>query len=941
MIVFVCSFFAQESGSALMTAEQKNWRFMEVMVFHIIDTDRPPPVGNPLRRECYKIVQGHFFQRIVNVFILLDVGSIILLESGFVPSWLQVVFDLVNEMALGVYSYEIVIKVLAYGWHNYIGENKIAFMIVCVMWVMLIHAQFAEFEWFNKGFSFLDFIPGLQAVQIFRLTRLIEASRSIRKLMKLIHISLPQVFNLVIVMMLMYFIFGIIGMKLYGALSVEGDGIINHKDNFSDIMHAMMLLFQVSTGMPILDLTADLNRKSGGHAFVFFMAFYITSNFILLNLFTALLLDNLDLMDSGDYALSDADIHHFKARWNKHGLMVYDDIAVRRLREFVISVGGAFGIVIIADPFWFNRLLLELHATPDCVLENTATFSFHEVLLALCHMRFNSNCLPYELEIAAKERAEEYRREHAAKVIELFFRCHLMMMNPPADHQTPELRARFAKGIGVVRLWLLTSRLKVSSVSDAEAISDASTNLHNARVMMQGTELHVEGADMEDDFLDIGLQDLSPEHVQQLADGEAEAHDALLARVEEMRAEADIITGGIDTWCEGGRLIGHPFEVAQRFILVIIIPCVTISAVHIVITIIGEKRYEILSLAFVAIVVFPLLSTLGCIYIIASFYLHPGIFSIRRQMLMFSSWAGILNYGCILFGLTELGRGHCRLLAVVNQSAYFTQMSWQVMATYASFRYIKSDKMRVRGRARVIEQIFCWCAPTAFTLLLYALEPNAFNKSLDEVNGIGWCGVRSGDRYRLVKVLFVFVPQLLAVNLYAYFYYYINAVVDPPKEGSMKRTADETRLSTSNHEDLLNASKEKRVMAMVDAAKSIQLYMTAFMLSFLTNTLLTIIIDRLRDGTPWSDMDYMICAAVVTPQQFLYARVFSQRKTGNSVLQVTMAHSCIILRILGLQLYNVATCRMSLFSTRRRSRHRVARRSPTSAHRPPRGNGRK
>ena len=50
---------------------------------------------------------------------------------------------------------------------------------------------------------------------ILRMTRLLSASTQIRKLLQLLWISMPQVLNLITIMVLQFFIFGILGMKLY------------------------------------------------------------------------------------------------------------------------------------------------------------------------------------------------------------------------------------------------------------------------------------------------------------------------------------------------------------------------------------------------------------------------------------------------------------------------------------------------------------------------------------------------------------------------------------------------------------------------------------------------------------------------------------------------------------------------------------------------------
>eukprot|EP01043_Picozoa_sp_COSAG02_P050888 COSAG02_NODE_5285_length_4471_cov_2.229186_3_plen_91_part_01 len=91
-------------------------------------------------------------------------------------------------------------------------------------------------------------------------------------------------------------------------------------------------------------------------------------------------------------------------------------------------------------------------------------------------------------------------------------------------------------------------------------------------------------------------------------------------------------------------------------------------------------------------------------------------------MLMFSSWAGIANYGAILYGLTDKGRQYCQFLAVVNNSAYVAQMSWQVTATYTAFRFVALDKLRVKGAWRVVLHIFNWGGGVLMTLSLFYLK---------------------------------------------------------------------------------------------------------------------------------------------------------------------------------------------------------------------------
>ena len=130
-----------------------------------------------------------------------------------VPQTLTDTFWIVNELTLAVYTYEALLRIGAYSWNGYIATDKTPFAIVVIMWIMTIHYYLKQFDWFDQSGNF-DWIQGLSFVMILRMTRLLSASTQIRKLLKLLFISMPQVLNLVTIMALQFFIFGILGMKL-------------------------------------------------------------------------------------------------------------------------------------------------------------------------------------------------------------------------------------------------------------------------------------------------------------------------------------------------------------------------------------------------------------------------------------------------------------------------------------------------------------------------------------------------------------------------------------------------------------------------------------------------------------------------------------------------------------------------------------------------------
>ena len=60
----------------------------------------------------------------------------------------------------------------------------------------------------------------------------------------------------------------------------------------------------------------------------------------------------------------------------------------------MFELQGPLSVVVETDPFWHNRLLLELDSNAEDELENTKSFAVEEIMLALCRMRFGNSSAP-------------------------------------------------------------------------------------------------------------------------------------------------------------------------------------------------------------------------------------------------------------------------------------------------------------------------------------------------------------------------------------------------------------------------------------------------------------------------------------------------------------------------------------------------------------------
>nr|ARX79627.1 voltage sensitive sodium channel [Musca domestica] len=166
--------------------------------------------------------------------------------------------------------------------------------------------------YFQEGWNIFDFIivalsllelglegvQGLSVLRSFRLLRVFKLAKSWPTLNLLISImgrTMGALGNLIFVLCIIIFIFAVMGMQLFGK------NYIDHKDrfkdhelprwNFTDFMHSFMIVFRVLCGEWIESMW-DCMYVGDVSCIPFFLATVVIGNFVVLNLFLALLLSN-------------------------------------------------------------------------------------------------------------------------------------------------------------------------------------------------------------------------------------------------------------------------------------------------------------------------------------------------------------------------------------------------------------------------------------------------------------------------------------------------------------------------------------------------------------------------------------------------------------------------------------------------------------------------
>ncbi|CAF1006440.1 unnamed protein product [Rotaria sordida] len=138
----------------------------------------------------------------------------------------------------------------------------------------------------------LSNIKGLSVLRSFRLLRVFKLAKSwqtLNRLMSIIGKSIGALGNLTLVVVIIIFIFAVMGMQLFGTKYAEKFGKEMPRWTFFDFFHAFMIVFRVLCGEWIESMWVCL-ECAGWPCIPFFLFTFVIGNLVVLNLFLALLL---------------------------------------------------------------------------------------------------------------------------------------------------------------------------------------------------------------------------------------------------------------------------------------------------------------------------------------------------------------------------------------------------------------------------------------------------------------------------------------------------------------------------------------------------------------------------------------------------------------------------------------------------------------------------
>ncbi|XP_069509038.1 voltage-dependent T-type calcium channel subunit alpha-1I isoform X2 [Ambystoma mexicanum] len=272
----------------------------------------------PLRLLIHTVCTSHYLDIFITIIICLNVVTMSLEHYSQPPS-LETALKYCNYMFTAVFVLEAVLKLVAFGLRRYFKDRwnqlDLAIVLLSVMGITLEEIEISAALPINP-----TIIRIMRVLRIARVLKLLKMATGMRALLDTVVQALPQVGNLGLLFMLLFFIYAALGVELFGRLVCNDDnpceGMSRHA-TFENFGMAFLTLFQVSTGDnwngimkdTLRDCTGDDRSCLSNLQFIsplYFVSFVLTAQFVLINVVVAVLMKHLD--DSNKEAQEDAEL---------------------------------------------------------------------------------------------------------------------------------------------------------------------------------------------------------------------------------------------------------------------------------------------------------------------------------------------------------------------------------------------------------------------------------------------------------------------------------------------------------------------------------------------------------------------------------------------------------------------------------------------------------
>uniref|UniRef100_A0A8C6Z8S2 Voltage-dependent L-type calcium channel subunit alpha n=1 Tax=Nothoprocta perdicaria TaxID=30464 RepID=A0A8C6Z8S2_NOTPE len=363
---------------------------------------------NPYQYKFWYVVNSTGFEYIMFVLIMLNTLCLAMQHYGQ-SKLFNDAMDIMNMVFTGVFTVEMVLKLIAFKpkifvrkkerWLGYFSDawNTFDSLIVIgsIVDVVLSEAD-VSIPHNNCSYSARISITFFRLFRVMRLVKLLSRGEGIRTLLWTFIKSFQALPYVALLIAMLFFIYAVIGMQVFGKVAMRDNNQINRNNNFQTFPQAVLLLFRCATGEawqeimlaclpgkrcdPESDYNPGEEYTCGSNfAIIYFISFYMLCAFLIINLFVAVIMDNFDYLTRDWSILGPHHLDEFKRIWSE-----YDPEAKGRIKHLdVVTL-----LRRIQPPLGFGKLCPHRVACKRLVamnmpLNSDGTVMFNATLFAL------------------------------------------------------------------------------------------------------------------------------------------------------------------------------------------------------------------------------------------------------------------------------------------------------------------------------------------------------------------------------------------------------------------------------------------------------------------------------------------------------------------------------------------------------------------------------
>ncbi|XP_024115896.1 calcium channel, voltage-dependent, N type, alpha 1B subunit, a isoform X2 [Oryzias melastigma] len=346
-----------------------------------------PENAQSFQYRMWKFVVSAPFEYSIMIMIALNTVVLMMKFHG-APDFYEVMLKNLNIVFTTLFSLECILKIIAFGPLNYLKDAWNVFDFVTVLGSIT--------DILVTEINTTDRLLNLSFLRLFRAARLIKLLRqgyTIRILLWTFVQSFKALPYVCLLIAMLFFIYAIIGMQVFGNIDLNEDTAINHHNNFRTFLQALMLLFRSATGeawheimlsclsQRACDERAGTTVKECGSdfAYFYFVSFIFLCSFLMLNLFVAVIMDNFEYLTRDSSILGPHHLDEFIRVWAEYDPAACGRIKYHDMYQMLLHLSPPLGLGKKCPPRVAYKRLVKMNMP----IADDNTVHFTSTLMAL------------------------------------------------------------------------------------------------------------------------------------------------------------------------------------------------------------------------------------------------------------------------------------------------------------------------------------------------------------------------------------------------------------------------------------------------------------------------------------------------------------------------------------------------------------------------------